>query len=306
MDSQAQQLMHEAYAALDRGQPDRALQIAGELKQMRHSSSFDIQAESLAALGRWDDAIAALEEGVRAAPDVWLLWQSLANLYVQRDRYPEAHAAYGRALVAPKADKSAVHFNRALAYARARNFEEASHVLDLVTDDALRIRARSFKAAALNDLGRHEDAEEVARQTIEEALALPPSAELQEDRARLHGQLARALFALHDRDGAATEAARALDIHKSEPTALFVVRALRDARSAGAFHFQARLRGTWPGGRRFEVACDAVAETAEEILEYCLALEPPGTELEILTSSPMQPRPNVPKGIYGISEIGFK
>lgn len=71
---QADQLMDEAFEALDLGNPKAALKIAKTLKRTRYSGCFEIQALAYARLGKLRKAIKVLREGTDKCPDVWQLW----------------------------------------------------------------------------------------------------------------------------------------------------------------------------------------------------------------------------------------
>ncbi|NDD28903.1 MAG: tetratricopeptide repeat protein [Proteobacteria bacterium] len=219
-ESAAHQLLTQAFAWLDRNDIERAARIAEQLSLMRHSGAFEVWAEVHRARGDHAKAIEVLEEGVQAAPKVWLLWQSLGNAYTMGGRHEDAQRAFGRALGCPSADASSIHFNRGMAFARHRRFEEALEAFGLVSSPLLQFQAASFELAILNDLHRFDQAVEKGRALLSQDASEP------QDRARVHGQLARAyLQGYDDRESSRRHVDVALKIWAGEPTA----RAMRDS-----------------------------------------------------------------------------
>lgn len=222
-ESAARAIMDEAFACLDRHDLAGATACARRLTDMRHSGAFEIMAEVYLTTGHVDKAIEILEDGVRNAPSVWLLWQSLGNALTQRADFLRAHEAYARALQCPMVDASSVRYNEALAFARQQRYQDALNSLELVDGDHLSYKAASFQLAVHNDM-HHFD--EVVRQAAP-LLERDASGLEAEDRARVHAQLARArLQGYNDVADARHHAEVAIRIFPHEPTARFVQSAL--------------------------------------------------------------------------------
>lgn len=293
LEEQARGLMDEAFQRLDRRDFEGALAVAEQLKAMRHSSAFDITAEVYAAQGQPDRAIAALEEGVRTAPGVWLLWQSLGNLLTREGELARAQEAYGRALACPQVDASSVHFNRGLAYARQQDYDEAHRCLGLVRGDHLRFKAQTFQVAVLVDGGRFADAEALAVRLLE---GVPAGAEHLEDAARVEAYLGKAVLqGRGDRDAARQHARKALGMVPQDPVAMWLLRQLDGQRAAGASHWRLLVRVA----DRYEIRYDVVAETPQEALSFVEPFEPQGP-LAVVEAESLQPRPEVLKGVYAV------
>ncbi len=73
----------------------RALSVARE--HAHRESAYLGQGVMLAELGREQDAMAALQAGVRELPDSFILWNTLGGLHVTRRELPLARAAFGEA-----------------------------------------------------------------------------------------------------------------------------------------------------------------------------------------------------------------
>src|SRR5437867_3873200 len=91
-------LMRRGFSLLRAHRYGDALEAGRKLKRLRHSSAFEIMALAHLRLGVLGKAIAILEEGVRKAGRVWLLWELLGNCYSDAERYDAAENAYQEAL----------------------------------------------------------------------------------------------------------------------------------------------------------------------------------------------------------------
>src|SRR6185295_8730093 len=103
-DQPVESLMQKGFALLDAHQYKEALEMGRQLQRMRHSSAFEIMALAYLGLDQLPKAIATLEEGVRAAERVWLLWELLGNCYSDEGRYDAAEKAYQTALSKERCD----------------------------------------------------------------------------------------------------------------------------------------------------------------------------------------------------------
>lgn len=227
-ESLAQQIMHEAFACLDGGDIQGAEGAADKLTRMRHSASFEVQAEICHARGDHARAIEVLAEGVKVAPGVWLLWQSLGNAHTMVGQFAQAQEAYAKALTCPSADGPTVHFNRGMAFARDRHFDAALEAFALVTSPLLRFQAVTFQLALRNDLHRFDEVLEQGKAMLAEGEGAP------EDRARIHAQMGRAwLQGYDDRVNARQQAELAMSLWPQDPTARGVLGALARLEAEG-------------------------------------------------------------------------
>ena len=106
---------------------ERALKFAGELRKLRHSSTFELEALARAGLGDVEGAVRALQDGVAKAPTVWLNWQLLGNRLSDLERYDEAAVAYARALQCPDVHESSLHLNQAILASRRKQLPVEPH-----------------------------------------------------------------------------------------------------------------------------------------------------------------------------------
>jgi len=327
----AERLMDEGYRALDDHDTKRAIKIGRRLQKMRHSSAFEILALAYAAQNKPKKAINILEEGVRKAPSVWLLWHLLGNYYSDRvlndglrkapsirnlwgllgnhpsdqQSYEKSHACYQKALACPGVDESSVYLNSSIALYREEKHEEALRQIEKVTSDELRLHAAAVKMELLNDLERFREARELGEQAVAQE---PGNAEGERQLADIHAQLGFALLKDgEDREEALRCAWRAIRLYKAQETAMWLIREISSATSPTARWMSVLVNGRWhelvedeeePPG--FISPYEVVADSPEEALDFIRPFEPEevrGTltveECEVLEESP-----DLPKGVY--------
>src|SRR5579885_2685525 len=155
-----ERLIFEGFGALEIGEYERALRAARELREMDHTAAFEIEARARWGLEDHERAITVLEEGVEAAPDLYVLWDYLASFLSDEGRYEEALQSYYRSKECSDAPSEAVDFNIAVIYARQGRHERALALLDTIspTDDMPAIMIEAAKAHSLNETGKHADA----------------------------------------------------------------------------------------------------------------------------------------------------
>lgn len=168
-EDEARALHEEALAALDRGELAAARALAETLRAMRWSGAFEVLALAARAEGDLESAIAALEEGVAAAPRAWALRQLLGNFHDEAGRHADALRAYEGALACEGAWSSSVRFNRAVALLRAGDaggaLADAERVLEDPATPPFTLDALRVAIDALERLGRAGDAVSLVRAT---------------------------------------------------------------------------------------------------------------------------------------------
>src|SRR5919204_2056962 len=141
---------------LDRGRPDRALAALEHVTgpELETREFWALRARSLYQLRRWDDAIAAAENGLGISPDNFQLLDVLALAQLERGRRKRARATIEHALELYP-DEAILHAHRALillrmsqrtfrltSYKKARAAADEAVRLDPFCDEALRVRAQ--------------------------------------------------------------------------------------------------------------------------------------------------------------------
>lgn len=114
-------LIRQADDALQAGNDKAALAAGQSLVDMRHAYGFEVLARAYLLRDEKTRAIAALQDGVSKAPNVWQLWELLGDSWTDVGDRRRAGEAYERVLALPNADSVA----RAHALTELGRFDEA-------------------------------------------------------------------------------------------------------------------------------------------------------------------------------------
>jgi len=239
----ATRLMQKGFALLDERRYSEALEVGRELKKLRHSSAFEIQALAHLRSGSLAEAIAVLEEGVAKAGKVWMLWELLGNCYSDAERYADAEQTYQSALQIEQCDRAVVHLNRAMAFHRAGKHVEASAAMREVPLLPLERRLEAFRIRLLLALGEADSARQ-------RAFALAQSRrELRSQDAKAGEAEVLLVCALalksrqRDRCWAMRLAIRAIRAGNRSEEALSLLRELRHRRAGTPYIHRLRIHG---------------------------------------------------------------
>ena len=307
-------LQEVGFAALESGDLKAALRAGARLKELRHSSAFELIALAHAAGGDLDEAIAALDEGVSVAPSVWVLWQLLGNYRSDQRDFERAAEAYSRALECPGANPESVHYNRATALSRNEEFQEALDTLDLiqgdVEDERLRWMVVRVRMDVLNGLGRHGEAAGVGLASLS---SLDSEVE-PETAAGILAELGRGVWqGENDRDRAVAYALDAVRLHKDNDRAKWLLRELTGRVSTDGRHYRLLLHGDWMEADRngeelsFFTTYHVVAESEGQAFEYAAAFEPREVlgSLTVEEAEVVAEVTDAPTGVYGTTGYSF-
>lgn len=180
-------LVDQGFDSLDQEDFEGALELGKQLREYRHSAAFEIGGLAYAALGKVDQAIAYLQDGVLRAPEAWPNWQLLGNYLSDMERYDEAHKAYFNALKCEAVWRDSIYLNQAILLNRMGRYSKSLSVLEKIHDNELSFRKRDVALQSLIALGLDEKAENLAHK----ALGIPDySAEEGVVLARIAAQLA--------------------------------------------------------------------------------------------------------------------
>ncbi len=321
--SEQDDLMAEAFAHLEAGDPESALEIGKRLESMQYSGAYEVQAMAYADMDDMEQAVTILEAGVAHAPGVWLLWQLLGNYRSDLGRFPAAIEAYEAAgNCAPDEDVVIVEFNHANALTRHGDFTSAQTRLDRVLEsphlaqagrafieNAIALRMHLFNAqgepkaaiATYESLHQHARDDEGSNVAMADVLA----------------ELSLAYKQSGDNDKALASALEAVQLYKWSDTALWALRAARDAQSDVAHVMHLIVEGQWyeplededPDGPppAFVTTYDVVAEDEAEALRLVAECEPPQVRdsLRIAETHPVDHDEESPmpyKGVYATGD----
>ncbi len=289
--SEKDELMAEAFAHLEAGDPETALEIGKRLESMQYSGAYEVQAMAYADMDEMEQAVTVLEAGVAHAPGVWLLWQLLGNYRSDLGRFPAAIEAYEAAgNCAPDEDLVIVDFNHANALTRQGDFAAAQTRLDRTLEspylaqtgrafieNAIALRMHLFNAqgepkaaiATYEALHTQEHDEEGSNVSMADVLA----------------ELSHAYKQSGDHDKALATALEAVQLYKWSDAALWALRAARNEQSDTARAMHLIVEGQWyeplededPDGPapEFVTTYDVVADDEAEALHLIAECEPP-------------------------------
>ncbi|WP_374623911.1 tetratricopeptide repeat protein [Pandoraea sp.] len=323
--SEQDDLMAEAFAHLEAGDPESALEIGKRLESMQYSGAYEVQAMAYADMDEVEQAVAVLEAGVAHAPGVWLLWQLLGNYRSDLGRFPAAIEAYEAAgNCAPDEDLVIVDFNHANALARHGDFSSAQTRLDRVlesphlaqagrafVENAIALRMHLFNAqgepqaaiATYEALHKHEHERDDEGSNVSMADVL--------------AELSLAHKQSGNNDQALASALEAVQRYKWSDAALWALRAARDAQSDTARTMHLIVEGQWyeplededPDGPppEFVTTYDVVAEDEAEALRLIAECEPPQVRdsLRVVETHPVDHEDESPtpyKGVYATGD----
>jgi len=196
-----------ALAALARGDPRAAERTLREMQALRPGevNSLRVLGVSLHAQGRHAEALAALEQTIRNAPDFSDAWEDLARVCVATRRFEDAEQALKRALALDgrrhrawrclgdvlvergRPGQAKVAFDRAIAMDPAHDrFDAAATALakgdlrtaegifrDLLRRDAADVGAACGLAAVALSAGQPRDAERLLRHALTQTAHMP-------------------------------------------------------------------------------------------------------------------------------------
>lgn len=136
------------------------LPIADKLLALGHTSGFEWKARALARLGRRQEAIRVLQEGVQRAPQVPPLWSHLGEQLSDAGDYAAARAAFARVETFGKPYRDFAIANDAHVLGREGRHEESLARLrdvDVSEDASLRAFVTSSRLSGLLGLKRLDD-----------------------------------------------------------------------------------------------------------------------------------------------------
>jgi tetratricopeptide (TPR) repeat protein len=294
-DKRGTALFHRALALLEDTQYDDALAVARKLRKLGHSGAYDIEGRAYSALGRDEDAVRVLREGLQRAPGVWINWSLLGTALSNLGRYDEALLAFERALACQGSDPDVCELNRAIVYIRSGDFDAVLRHLDRVqayVDDSMRRRAASLRVKALHELGRDDEAKDLGMRTLREWRDVGAPEE-EGDIGEIMLILAQIGLARgEDREPWRMTAIESWRATRHKPL-LRLIRDLRPERSPHAQYFRLILHG-----ERYITGADVIADSAGEALQLYIDLS--GEDVTIESEKLLERRPNEIKGVYSV------
>lgn len=307
----ADDLMKQAFEALDRGKPKAALKIAKALNRVKYSGSFEIQALAHVDLGNPSKAIDVLREGTQTCPGVWSLWQMLGNSLSDAGRFDEAFEAYERGLKADGPFEESLNLNFAIALLRAGQATEARERIGPILrasrfnelEGSLRARMHALELEALRKLNRLDDAIAVFDAIGNEGFGDDAGAEL----SMLWSEYARAHLELGHRHDAERAALRSVQFNVTNDDALALLREIRRApANSRTNRYRLLVQGQWidrsdhtdKNRTGFFTSYMVCADSEEEALGFVAELQPEAATNLRIEEAKLVGKVTEPKGVY--------
>lgn len=311
-------LMSDAFALLQDGKPEKALEIGRKLERQQYSGGFEIQALAYADMDKLPKAVRVLEKGTGIVPDVWLLWQLLGNCRSDLGRYADACEAYVTGLALEDADQVSLKSNYALALLRKGDIDKAEEISGQLLND------KKFEEA---DQGAkflaYASHIEILHQRIldDEVIRFYRSLTLDDadDDAVVYvpgivALYAHALWRNGEEAEGKTELARAIAKDKHNQKVHWVFREIYGGTGGEKLNYYRLLvHGTWPrsaAGERsslgFYTSYDVVAQDEAEALAFVKAFEPkPVRPTLAIEKAKILGRRTDHKGVYATTGYEF-
>jgi len=312
----ANDLMSEAFEALNLGKPKTALKIAKKLKGMRYSGYFEIQALAYADLGDPSTAISVLREGTAKCPGVWLLWQLLGNKLSDAGRFEEAFEAYEKGLSTDEPRLESLNLNYAIALLRSGQAIQARERIRPILDapvfreleGSLRARILTVELEALRTLDKRDAAVAFFSAIGDENFGDNAGTEL----SMLWLEYAQSLFEIGRHQEAERAAVRSARFNVKADGALSYLREIRHKpTSCPTNHYQLVVEGEWsnpsmdqkPMG--FFASYAVCADSQEEALCYVTELQPAEVRNLRISEAKLTNAVTEPKGVYSAGRYIF-
>lgn len=160
---------HTGLATLENGLYERAAKYGKKIiaQYPEFSGGYDILASALEGLGKNDAALQVLEEGIKKAPQSYILWEKLGLQYSNRENYEEAISCFDKAIAIDNKIES-LYYNKAVALANMNKLYEALSCLEqiIAINDEF-FMAYILQASVLNKLGALSNQTEPIDKAIE-------------------------------------------------------------------------------------------------------------------------------------------
>lgn len=146
---------HTGLATLENGLYERAVKYGKKIisQYPEFSGGYDILASALEGLGKNDAALQVLEEGIKKAPQSYILWEKLGLQHSNREKYQQAIECFDKA-ISIESKVESLYYNKAVALANMNKFYEALSCLEqIIAFNDEFFMAYILQASVLNKLG---------------------------------------------------------------------------------------------------------------------------------------------------------
>jgi len=312
-------LMSKGFDAVENCEIKKAIKIGKKLKKLRHSSAFEILAMAYHSDNKLQKAIKTLQEGVKCAPNVGILWQLLGNYQSENFNFDEAQIYYQKALSCSDYPADSIKYNSALAYLNSKEYEKAANECDLIDLNKLQkdenyklfVLSTALKIEILNCQKHFGEANEISKSILEKNWDTDI---LHEEIAYFYASHAETLINIEKSNDAITFLWKSIELDKNQKKAQWLIREIENRYSENSKYFRILIEGTWsapfegeksvPG---FFTSYDVVADSLEDALNYIKKFEPAeiSNSLKISKFEEFENDPENPQGVYKSNGYAF-
>jgi len=311
-------LYDQGWGLIKEGMPEQALKIGQQLEANRWSGGFELQAGAYEAMDRLDVAIETLQRGITAAGGPYLLFSRLGNYLSDAGRFDEALNALDEGLKCNPTDTAILGLNRGIVLSRMTRTAEAVAEFRAIekvaeekgSDDAFFWQVKANLADALD--GAPGDLQTLADPLEHDIFQ---NDEFDEPKARIAAAYAAALWKRGDKEGAGPWLERAIELDAGNTEALWLARErLAETATPGGTAYVIIVEGRLPkpaidDGRDFTFLLTfvVVADNEKQGFEFAkpFVLAAARSSLAVKEVKILEPRTEEPKGVYRVSGYLF-
>ncbi len=299
--------MKKAFDYIDSHQLNKAAKIGRKLLDINFSGGFEILALLELENRKTKKAIKILEEGVKKAPNVWILWQLLGNSYSDEKEPEKAQNAYSMALKCPDNDSSSIYLNIAIALSREGKHEQSLEACKNIKSKKMFLKRIALEMSQLNQLGRYDKCilngeKQIGK--IQDGLGTEEEFNL----SNIYSYLASAYWSKCKNTVKSSEFVfKAIELNKTNSDAMWLLREIENNRSADSKYLRIVVEGKAIGMKiedsdniGFFTSYDVVAKDEDEALSYIKRFEPKDVRdtLRISKCKVREKKTRDPKGVY--------
>lgn len=314
-------LIEQGLEALDGFDTQKAIEIGKKLKNLKNTFAFEILALAYKQDEKPHKAIEALKEGIETAPNLSNLWEMLGNYHSDFGDFTEALESYDRALECDDKYPHSIIYNKALAYFRKDDLDNALKQLDLIDINHLEkeqyfnllILVYVAKIDVLNEMDKLEEACEVTLDLLKKKF---DHNLFRDELSAFYTVYAETLWGLEEEEKALDMLWLAINLNKTNEQASYMIREIENKYSKDAKYFRILIQGTWPPMSEgeedeedeegdfedvdFFASYDVVAETLEDAFAFIKKYEPEylHDSLRIDAHEILDHKPDGPLGVY--------
>ncbi|MDX1907928.1 MAG: DUF5717 family protein [Bacteroidia bacterium] len=308
-----EQLIEEGWKAYEEQEFEQAADTASQLIEAGEESGYILLANVRQEEEDMPGAEALLREGMEKLPESWQIPQHLGTLLSAKGELDAALEVFDVAdQHVTEDERDFIRMSRATVYYQQQAFDAALEALQAIEHPDLVFDALSYQMTILDEQEEYAEIIDMA----EDALAELPDPESTEDvdaLSRIYMHIASAWWHKEKDKETATDYIReAVELDRSNPDTLWLIREINGVRSEKARLFSLLVSGQLEDENAnpvdFLATYAAIADSEEEALEMIRDFEVEAVDkdsLKVVESASDDNEDDDPKGLYMVGEFGF-